>query len=611
MKKRFITMLIASSMLLTGTAALAEGQQTEPETDNVQDSIYLQIGNTNMDIGGEITEITAPYVTGEGVTLVPLRVISEAFGAEVIWSDADKSVTVTYNDLILLLTAGSKAAIVNDHAEELLAAPEIKDGTMMVPLRFIAEALGAKVSYDEESRGILIMFAELVESELLHGMHDKAYIGNSYYGWSMMTPKNMTLEYSDEDYIEFSDDHGNSISIMAERHKLPVDANELYVDMLTGGYGILTGTSKNEDGSGTVIMQTERNEGGRRVFTKMIVNGSDVMSVSLSGSFSDEDEADKAYDELLELAESFSFSQPGDMYDFSEIKGGVREYENETMKISFSVPDNYQEGFSEEGENVITFYSDEGTNGFITEIYSKSADMNKEIYAQKEHDIYCDVINPSLSVGDITDAEINGIPALAFYTSGKLNGTEYILSNYYFEIGQYVYNAAICTSDEDVRDMILSSFKAEELDYKETGDILCSRYYLVPFEFTDSGYSFQIPKYWKNEYGFMFTDTRTGSMIMGSKLSSVDKKDIDELIETIESEDVEVIEPLSKISGTDDYSALYRITEDDVPGYITIRTKTVGKDTYVFTLLSSDLYFGGAVTDEFDSMINSIKKIPK
>jgi len=89
---------------------------------------------------------TAPY-TKNGRTMVPVRIISERFGAEVGWDGEKQEVSIKKEDKEIVLTIGSEVAYVNGKALVLDAAPEEIGGRTMVPIRFISENLGMKVKY--------------------------------------------------------------------------------------------------------------------------------------------------------------------------------------------------------------------------------------------------------------------------------------------------------------------------------------------------------------------------------------------------------------------------------------------------------------------------------
>ena len=124
----------------------------EPETV----TISFNIGDAVLNINGEKIEVVAPYIAGEGTTLVPLRVISEAFGAEVTWDGETKSVKIVDGTTEIALQIESNTAVVNGEEKTLDAAPELTNDTTMVPLRFISETLGAEVGYVHETQSITV-----------------------------------------------------------------------------------------------------------------------------------------------------------------------------------------------------------------------------------------------------------------------------------------------------------------------------------------------------------------------------------------------------------------------------------------------------------------------
>lgn len=83
-----------------------------------------------------------------GRTFVPVRVISEQFGATVRWQPQGRQVTIERpNAPTIHLTIGSTSTQVGERAVTLDAAPYTTSGRTMVPMRFIAESYGIPVAY--------------------------------------------------------------------------------------------------------------------------------------------------------------------------------------------------------------------------------------------------------------------------------------------------------------------------------------------------------------------------------------------------------------------------------------------------------------------------------
>lgn len=81
-------------------------------------------------------------------TLVPLRGIFNAFGAEVDWEPLTQGITVKSQDKVITLNIGEKEAQINGGEVSLDVAPMLVENRTMVPLRFISEALGVSVHWD-------------------------------------------------------------------------------------------------------------------------------------------------------------------------------------------------------------------------------------------------------------------------------------------------------------------------------------------------------------------------------------------------------------------------------------------------------------------------------
>ncbi len=107
-------------------------------------------------VDGRALAFDVPPVVVSGRTLVPLRAVFEALGAEVDWNQETRTVTASWPGGSLTLPVGARSARVGG-AERLLDVPaQIVGGRMLVPLRFVAEAMGAQVGWYPASRAITI-----------------------------------------------------------------------------------------------------------------------------------------------------------------------------------------------------------------------------------------------------------------------------------------------------------------------------------------------------------------------------------------------------------------------------------------------------------------------
>ncbi|MDD4615377.1 MAG: stalk domain-containing protein, partial [Caldisericia bacterium] len=121
--------------------------------------IQLTIGNPEVTIDGETQDrLSFPPYISRGRTMVPLRVITEAFGAVIGWDGPSKTVTITMGDLEIKMTIDHPIALVNGVETQLDAPPEIREGSTFVPISFIATTVGAVVEWDAGTQTATIRY---------------------------------------------------------------------------------------------------------------------------------------------------------------------------------------------------------------------------------------------------------------------------------------------------------------------------------------------------------------------------------------------------------------------------------------------------------------------
>ncbi|OBZ18957.1 hypothetical protein A8L34_05265 [Bacillus sp. FJAT-27264] len=108
-----------------------------------------------IELDGEaLVSDVPPYITTKNVTMVPVSVISKGLRAGVEWNQNSKTATIKQGDTVIKLTSGQKYALVNGTAVTLESTVEVKQGRVMVPLRFVSEQLGLQVVWDQATKHI-------------------------------------------------------------------------------------------------------------------------------------------------------------------------------------------------------------------------------------------------------------------------------------------------------------------------------------------------------------------------------------------------------------------------------------------------------------------------
>lgn len=108
-----------------------------------------------------------PLINSDSRTIVPARFVSQALGADVTWEDEAKKVEIRYQGKIISLWIGEKKAIANSREVHLDTSPSLVQNRTMVPLRFISECLGAKVEWNGSKREVYVTTADYADDAAL------------------------------------------------------------------------------------------------------------------------------------------------------------------------------------------------------------------------------------------------------------------------------------------------------------------------------------------------------------------------------------------------------------------------------------------------------------
>ena len=112
-------------------------------------TISMQIGNKHVALNNENKILDAAPLISQNRTMVPLRFIAEAFGADVSWAQDTKTVTIVIDGKVLTMR-------INQDLEGFGAAPIISSGRKMVHISYISKELGANVIWVPSTKTVAI-----------------------------------------------------------------------------------------------------------------------------------------------------------------------------------------------------------------------------------------------------------------------------------------------------------------------------------------------------------------------------------------------------------------------------------------------------------------------
>lgn len=130
--------------------------------------VIMTIGSPTIQVGGKSKTVDASPEVKASRTFVPLRALVESFeGASLKYSAQDKKITITQDDTLISLTLDSKNYQVSGLNKVMDVKPYVTSTKRtMVPVRFIAEALGYKVEFKKEGSVQKVIFEKETKSPL-------------------------------------------------------------------------------------------------------------------------------------------------------------------------------------------------------------------------------------------------------------------------------------------------------------------------------------------------------------------------------------------------------------------------------------------------------------
>lgn len=621
--KRFISCLVVLAILSSlCVPVMASDGKVE---------ISFCVGDDTLIINGSPVTVEKPYVVGEGVTLVPVRVITEAFDAKVDWIDETQTVKLTYPDVNIVIQIDNPVAEVNGRAEKLLAAPQLTEsGYTMVPLRFISENFGADVSYDNETERITVVKEKNGDSTIsIEGSVNSKYIGDSYFGWSMENPLDMTMEYRDFNGMQtvFSDGE-NEIEIGVftyepEDFDFESDYNE--AKMIASDFTLVK-TEKNTKDKNCMSYHIGVKDKNDYYDYQLFATPEYIFTVD--GMFSNSDT--KVRDGYLALLATFACKfDKNDTYDLANNKDGYKKFESEHLKLSFNVPENFYMATSEDSQNQFEFREVKNEISSISAVvYSKSDVTSATALAAADYKHNKTVLNETLATfGEgTTERQYSNISATEYSYEVKSEKESYHVRDVFFEVGDYVYNISVCvelpsTNYDAYIDKIVESVKAEPLDSEEIGVLLRN----VP-EATGKTkvkigkVSLEVPniyiKMGADESSAVYMGSVNGVIISCTKSQSANitstqdlKKLVKDVQEQLRANGAVIVNALSEktINGQKFQTYRAKTTEDDETSYIEEYACIYKGSVYVITALCSEMMYSQHAQEEIKEVMASIK----
>lgn len=148
-----------SGELKVVVADTAPSPNPQPPGGGVSHVVRFTLDSQQVEVDGQGKTIdVAPTLIG-GRAMVPLRFLAESLGAQINFDPTDRKITYQLGSVQLTLWVDRTDAIVNGQSKTLDVPPTIVGGRALVPLRFVSENLGAQVQFDAATRTATVNYS--------------------------------------------------------------------------------------------------------------------------------------------------------------------------------------------------------------------------------------------------------------------------------------------------------------------------------------------------------------------------------------------------------------------------------------------------------------------
>jgi hypothetical protein len=137
----------------TQPAPTAPTAPTTSSTTTSKNDVNVILGSQTIDFN---TRMGIPFIDAQNRTLVPFRIVLENYGCTVDWNSTEKIAIARKNGVVVKVPIGETYILVNGVKKMNDTYAQIVNDRTYVPIRVVLEAFGAQVSWDGASRTVMV-----------------------------------------------------------------------------------------------------------------------------------------------------------------------------------------------------------------------------------------------------------------------------------------------------------------------------------------------------------------------------------------------------------------------------------------------------------------------
>ncbi len=192
--KKIIALLLCFTMICSVTGICVYGEEF------IVNTLKVSLIHQTVTLNDEPFSMSQPpYINDKGDTMMELKTLVNVLGGEV--TETEGVFSVVLDGVEMRYTLNSSQVQIGTQTITMNSPVVIsEDGVVMAPLRFVAEALGADVTYNGELEEVVIVssggFDEAANLSLLFKYSGKNKIGHSEEHWRFVKTDNFDMAES-------------------------------------------------------------------------------------------------------------------------------------------------------------------------------------------------------------------------------------------------------------------------------------------------------------------------------------------------------------------------------------------------------------------------------
>lgn len=123
-----------------------------------------------------------PYIDENGRTLIPLRLVSDLMGAQLVWDAKEQTANLFFDNVKAQVSIGKKEAFINEKLYALDTVAVLRNKTAMVPVRFIAKFLEIPIEWDAKYRVVSLRNKNFFKAPILYNIDQMENLDTSFKG---------------------------------------------------------------------------------------------------------------------------------------------------------------------------------------------------------------------------------------------------------------------------------------------------------------------------------------------------------------------------------------------------------------------------------------------